>query len=108
MEGNRMNKLKDSFNTGLMRVKWIATFVAERAKAETSVVKLLYESSKLESKIDEHYREIGRRVLELKEKDETEVFQDFIVQQALSEVKTLKASVNDYRTQAKNTNKLPD
>lgn len=103
-----MNKLKDSFNTGLMRVKWIATFVAERTKAETSVVKLLYESSKLESRIDDHYREIGKRVLELKEKDETDVFQDFIIQQALSEVKNLEASVEDYRKKAKNTNKLPD
>jgi hypothetical protein len=103
-----MNKLKESLNTGLMRVKWIATFVAERTKAETEVVKLMYESSKLESKIDDHYREIGKRVLELKEKDETEVFQDFIVQQALSEVKNLKASVEDYRKQAKKTNKLSD
>lgn len=103
-----INKMKDGFNTGLMRIKWIATFVAERTKAETSVVKLLYESSKLESKIDEHYRDIGKRVLELKEKDETEVFQDFIVQQALSEVKNLKSTVEDYKKQAKNTNKLPD
>lgn len=103
-----MTKLKDSFHTGLMRVRWIATFVAERAKAETSVVKLLYESSKLESKIDDHYREIGKRVMELKEKDESEVFQDFIVQQALSEVKNLKASVEDYKKQAKKTNKLSD
>jgi hypothetical protein len=103
-----INKMKDGFNTGLMRVKWIATLVAERTKAETSVVKLLYESSKLESKINDHYRDIGKRVLELKEKDETEVFQDFIVQQALSEVKNLKSSVKDYKKQAKNTNKLPD
>jgi hypothetical protein len=100
--------MKDGFNTGLMRIKWIATFVAERTKAETSVVKLLYESSKLETKINDHYRDIGKRVLELKEKDETEVFQDFIVQQALSEVKNLKSSVEDYKKQAKNTNKLPD
>jgi len=89
-------------------MKWIATFVAERTKAETSVVKLLYESSKLESKIDDRYREIGKRVLELKEKEEAEVFQDFIVQQALSEVKNLKASVEDYRKQAENTNRLRD
>ncbi len=78
-----INKVKDSFNTGLLRVKWIATFVAERTKAETSVVKLLYESSKLESKIDDLYKDIGKRVIELKEKGDKEVYQDFIVQQAL-------------------------
>lgn len=101
-----INKVKDSFNTGLMRVKWIATFVAERTRAETSVVKLLYESSKLESKIDDLYRDIGKRVLELKEKGEQEVYQDFIIQQALSEVKDLKNAVKDYSKQANKINKL--
>ncbi len=103
-----INKVKDSFSTGLMRVKWIATFVAERTKAETSVVKLLYESSKLESKIDDLYRDIGKRVIELKEKGEKEVYQDFIVQQALHEVKDLRDAVKDYGKQAKNINKLPE
>lgn len=103
-----INKVKDSFNTGLMRVKWIATLVAERTKAETSVVKLLYESSKLESKIDNLYRDIGKRVIELKEKGEKEVYQDFIVQQALHEVKDLRDAVKDYGKQAKNINKLPE
>jgi len=103
-----INKVKDSFNTGLMRVKWIATLVAERTKAETSVVKLLYESSKLESKIDDLYRDIGKRVIELKEKGEKEVYQDFIVQQALNEVKDLRDAVKDYGKQAKNINKLPE
>ncbi len=103
-----INKVKDGFNTGLLRVKWIATFVAERTKAETSVVKYLYECSKLERKMDEHYRDIGKRVMELKEKDEKDVFQDFIVQQALSEVKNLREAIDDYKKQAKNTNKLSD
>jgi len=103
-----INKVKDSFNTGLMRVKWIATLVAERTKAETSVVKLLYESSKLESKIDDLYRDIGKRVVELKEKGEKEVYQDFIVQQALNELKDLRDAVKDYGKQAKNINKLPE
>ncbi len=103
-----INKVKDSFNTGLMRVKWIATLVAERTKAETSVVKLLYESSKLESKIDNLYRDIGKRVIELKEKGEKEVYQDFIVQQALNELKDLRDAVKDYGKQAKNINKLPE
>ena len=103
-----INKVKDSFNTGLMRVKWIATIVAERTKAETSVVKLLYESSKLESKMDDLYRDIGKRVIELKEKGEKEVYQDFIIQQALNEVKDLRDAVKDYGKQAKNINKLPE
>lgn len=103
-----INKVKNSFNTGLLRIKWIATFVAERTRAETSAAKLLYESHKLEDKIDDLYKDIGKRVLELKEKDEKDIFQDFIVQQALSEVKNLKQSVEDYKSQAKDINKLPE
>ena len=103
-----IDKVKKSLTTGVTRAKWIATFVAERTKAETSVARLLYESSKLESKMDDIYRDIGKRVAELKEKGEESVLSDFIVQQALDEVKSLKETVDDCRNQAKNANKLPE
>jgi hypothetical protein len=103
-----IDKVKKNLTTGVTRIKWIATFVAERTKAETSMAKLLFESSKLESKIDDLYRDIGKRVMELKEKGENSVFSDFIVQQALDEVKNLRETVDDYRNQAKSVNKLPE
>ncbi len=103
-----IDKAKKSLTTGIMRVKWIAKFLAERTKAETSMAKLLYESSKLENKIDDLYRDIGKRVVELKEKGETSVLNDFIIQQALDEVKNLRETVDDYKKQAKNINKLPE
>ena len=65
-----IDRVKNNLATGLTRAKWIATFLAERTRAGTSVAKLLYESSKLGERIDELYRDIGRRVMELKEKDE--------------------------------------
>ena len=58
--------------------------------------------------MDDLYRDIGKRVSELKEKGEKEVYQDFIIQQALNEVKDLKDAVKDYGKQAKNINKLPE
>jgi gas vesicle protein len=106
-----IDKVKKNLTTGLTRVKWIAGFVAERTKAETSVAKMLYESSKLDSKIDELYTDVGKRVMELKTKGGTEgedVFRDFIVQQALDEIKNLQDTVSDYRAEAKNINKLPE
>jgi predicted RNase H-like nuclease (RuvC/YqgF family) len=106
-----IDKIRKSFNTGLNRIKWIATFIAERTKAETSVAKLLYESSKLENKIDDLYRDIGKRILELKDKDneaERDVFKDFIIQQAIDEIKSLKETVEDYKSQARDINKLPE
>jgi hypothetical protein len=85
-----IDTVKKSLTTGISRVKWVAGFVAERTRAETTAAKLLYERSKIENKIDDLYRE------------------DFIVQQALDEVKNLKETADDYRKHATKVNKLPE
>lgn len=103
-----IDNVKKNLNTGLLRIKWIATFLAERTKAETSVAKLLYEKTKVEGRINDLYIDVGKRVMELKEKGEEEVLKDFMVQQALDEVKHLKESIHDYKRQADDINKLPD
>jgi cobalamin biosynthesis protein CobT len=104
-----INRVKDNLATGLTRAKWIATFLAERTRAGTSVAKLLYESSKLAERIDDLYREIGQRVMELKEKDgDKDVYSDFIVQKALDEIRNLKEDVDDYKNKARNVNKIPE
>ncbi len=104
-----IDRVKKNLATGMTRLKWIATFLAERTRAGTSVAKLLYESSKLGERIDDLYRDIGRRVMELKEKDgDNDVYSDFIVQQALDEIRNLKEDVDDYKNQARNINKIPE
>lgn len=103
-----IDRLRKSFNEGIKSIKWIATFLAERTKAETSIAKLLYESSKLENKLDELYMDVGKRVLELKEKGEKEVFKDFIIQQTLNEIKELREMVDEYRSKAASLSKLPE
>jgi hypothetical protein len=52
-----IERIRKNLGEGLKSIKWIATFIAERTKAETSIAKYMYESSKLESKLDELYRE---------------------------------------------------
>ncbi len=104
-----IDKVKKNLTTGITRVKWMANFVAERTKAGTSSAKLLYESSKLENKIDDLYRQIGKRIMELKEKNEKEgkdVFRDYIIEQALDEIKKLEETADNYRSKAGNSNKL--
>ena len=104
-----IDRVKNNLATGLTRAKWIATFLAERTRAGTSVAKLLYESSKLRERIDDLYRDIGRRVMELKEKDgDKDVYSDFIVQKALDEIRNLKEDVDDYKDQARKVNKIPE
>ena len=103
-----MDNVKKSLVTGINRVKWIATFLAERTKAETSIAKIFYKRSKLENNIDDLYKDIGRRVLELRGKGETDILRDFIIQHALSELKDMKETVDDYKEQAENISKLPE
>ena len=104
-----IDRVKNNLATGLTRVKWIATFLAERTRAGTSVAKLLYESSKLEERINDLSMEIGRRVMELKDKGgDKDVYSDFIVQQAMDEIKNLKENVDDYKNQAQHINKIPE
>ena len=103
-----IDKVKKSFSTGVLRVKWIANFLVERTKAETSVARLLYEKTKIDGKINDLYSDVGNRVAELKAKGEEDVLKDFMVQQALDEIKNLQETVDDYKSKADNINKLPD
>ncbi len=91
---------------GIERIKWLASFLAERTRAETAIAKLFYEKSKVEDKIDDLLRDIGKRVVDLREKGETDVFQDFTIKHALSELKDLKETVNQYKVEADKISKL--
>ena len=102
-----LDRIMKSFTTGVGRVKWVATFLAERTKAETSIAKIHFERSKIENKMDGLYRDIGKRVLELKKKGDDDVFKDLAIQHALSELKHMNKIIDDYKAQADNINKQP-
>lgn len=103
-----LDKIRKNFNEGIKRIKWFATFFAERTKVETSIARLFYESSKLETRLDKLYSDIGKRVLELKEKGEKAVLKDFIILQTIDEVKRLREQIEDYKTRAHAINKPPE
>jgi len=103
-----IGKTKENLNKGLTRLKWVATFVAERARAETSVARLMYECHKLQSREEDLLKDIGKRVIELSEKGEKDVFGDFVIKQALSEIKDIRETIEDYKKKAKDINKLPE
>lgn len=103
-----LNRIKKSLNEGAKSVKWIASFLSERARAETSIAKLLYASRKLEAKLDEHYINVGKRVLELKGKTEKMVLKDFIILQMISEVEHIRAEIADLKLGAQELGKPPE
>jgi len=104
-----IDKIRISLKEGMKRVKWITMFLAERTRAETEIGKLMFESSKLESKLENLYIDIGKRVLELHQKgDNKSVFNDFIIQQAIAEIKDLKDAIDDYKKQARELSNIQE
>ena len=103
-----IDKIRRSAKEGMKRVKWITMFLAERTKAETEIGKLMFETSKLESKLEKLYMEIGKRTVELHQKGEKTVFNDFIVQQAVAEIKDLKDAIDDYKRQARELSNIQE
>ena len=103
-----IDRIRKNLDKGLDQVKWIATFLAERTRAETEIAKLLFEATKIEGKIDDLYLEIGKRVVELKEKGDRAILKDFIILKAFDEIRHLRISVEEYRNQANNLSKLPE
>ncbi|UCD36508.1 MAG: hypothetical protein JSU90_06700 [Nitrospiraceae bacterium] len=101
-----LDKTKKNLTAGIGRVKWIASYLTERTKAESSAAKLLYQRSKLESRRDDIWKNIGVRVAELHGKAEADVYGDFVIQQALSELKELQEKIDDYKSRARDMTKL--
>lgn len=102
-----IERVRKSFHEGVNSVKWFASFLADRTRAEASMARLLYESNRLEAKLDELYRDIGKRVMELKGKEGKDPLKDFIVLQTMNEIIKLKEEIEDYRKRAHDHGKPP-
>ncbi len=102
-----LEQTKKSLATGITRVKWIASFITERAKTETANAKHFYERSKLEKKIEGLYCYIGKRVSELKEQGGADVLNDGAVQRALHEIEELRKTMSDDKKHADTMGKTP-
>lgn len=100
-----LDMTKKNLAAGITRVKWIAEFLAERTKAETVIAKLSYERIKLEKKVDDLYREIGKRVQALSDLGDREVLDDHTVQRSLSEIKAVNETIARNRKQSESMNK---
>jgi len=100
--------IRRSIREGLNRIKWVAAFLAERIRTETLIARHLYESSRIEDRIDGLYRDIGKRVYELDEKGERPSPDDFVIRQAINEIKDLRAMIRDHKEKARELSKLPE
>jgi hypothetical protein len=90
-----IEELRESFSGGIERIKWFATVFSERLKIEIAVVKLLYQSDEMHKKREGLYREIGRRVYELKGNPEKNILKDRAVAEAIEGIEELDKGLDE-------------
>jgi len=81
-----LKRIKDSFDSGLEKIKWFSSLLSDRVKVEVSVLKLMYQSDQMERRKNDLMKTIGRRVHELKEYPDRQILKDRIIDDALVEI----------------------
>jgi len=102
------DKLRKNFNSGIERIKWFSSLLSERLKIEYSVVRLLYQSEKMERKKDEQMRRIGQRVYELKGYSDRYILKDGVIKESLSELDKIINDIEVTRKRASEISKVEE
>jgi seryl-tRNA synthetase len=89
-----VRRLKDNFDRGIEKIKWFSSLLSERLRIEYVVIKLLFQSDRLEKKRDELLKKIGQRVLEMKEHIDKQILRDRIIAESLSEIEKIKNDID--------------
>lgn len=93
-------RLRDSFDSGIEKIKWFSSLLSERLKIEYSVMKLFYHSEQMEKKKDELMKKIGQRVYELKEYSDRYILKDEVIMEALSEIEKINSEIDATKKKA--------
>jgi hypothetical protein len=95
-----LKRLKKSFDSGVQKVRWFASVLSERVKIEFLVIKLLFQSEKMEKKKDELLNKIGKRVYDMKDNTERQVLKDRIIVEALNEIELINREIETTKKKA--------
>jgi hypothetical protein len=99
-------KLKESFDSGVEKVKGMASLLSERFKVEAAVIKLLREAGALEKKRESLVKAIGERVFDLRGRGGINVYEDGIVKETLGELEKLDAEITEIKRRASEIGKV--
>jgi hypothetical protein len=89
-----VRRLKDNFDRGIEKIKWFSSLLSERLRIEYVVIKLLFQSDRMEKKKDELLKKIGQRVLEMKEHIDKQILRDRVIAEALSEIEKINNEID--------------
>ncbi|NWF98398.1 MAG: hypothetical protein HXY52_05610 [Nitrospirae bacterium] len=99
-------KVKINFERGIEKIKWFSAIFAERTRIELLVIKLLYQSNKMEKHKDELMKTIGKRIIELKGQPEKYILKDRTINEALNEIEQLNKEIDEIRKKASDISSL--
>ncbi|MBS1113742.1 MAG: hypothetical protein H6Q92_1505 [Nitrospirae bacterium] len=103
-----LKKIKDSFDSGVDKIKWFSSLLSDRVKVEVSVMKLLYQSDQMGKRKEDVLRTIGRRVHELKEYPDRQILKDTVISDALAEIEQITSEIEQTRKKASEISKIEE
>lgn len=101
-------RIKNSLNSGIKRLKFLSSIIAERLKIELSVIRLLDEQNDKQKEIAEKMRIIGQRVFELKGSAEKDVFKDKTINETIAGIEKLNADIEDIKNKVSTISSIAD
>lgn len=103
-----VGKIKEAFGRGIERIRWFSSLLSERTKIEIAVIRLLYQSDKIEKKRVELLKTIGQRVYELKGYADKDIIKDSVVVQAIDEIDRLEKTIDELKSKASDMSRVTD
>lgn len=101
-------RLKESFDSGIGKIKWFSSLLSDRLKIEYSVTKLLYQSEQMERKRDELMKKIGQRISELKGHSDRYIMKDRVIVEALNEIEKINSDIEAVKKEASEISKVEE
>jgi len=95
-----LNRLKNNFDRGIEKIKWFSSVLSERLKIEFIVIKLLFQSDKMEKKRDELFKKIGQRVYEIKGNSDRHVLKDKFISESMGEIEKINSEIDNTKKKA--------
>ncbi len=101
-------RIKKWFNTGVERLRWLASLFSERLHIELAMIKLLNNMEVLRKKRGEVVLRLGERVLQLKESPSHDVFTDQEIRAIFKEIEAINEEIETARSRISELSKLED
>ncbi|UCG78984.1 MAG: hypothetical protein JSV21_03910 [Nitrospirota bacterium] len=101
-----LRTLNSAFSSGISKIKWFFSILSERIKVEIAVMKILGQSEKFEKKRKDLLVSMGERLVELKDMNKTNIFEDQDIKDAFKELDTLDDEISELRKTAEEISSL--